>query len=152
MGIQGWFGSIVVATNLVPWTITVHLFLALLIIGIQLKILFSISKKSRFLVDLPKGIKISLFLVLLITFYQMFLGTQVRESIDLLTKEGYGRDSWTQMLGIPFYIHRSFSWLVLIGMGVLFYINEKKYRIKSIRNCFFGALFGFNYWSIIGSH
>lgn len=136
MGIQGWFGSIVVATNLVPWTITVHLFLALLIIGIQLKILFSISKKSRFLVDLPKGIKISLFLVLLITFYQMFLGTQVRESIDLLTKEGYGRDSWTQMLGIPFYIHRSFSWLVLIGMGVLFYINEKKYRLKSIRNCF----------------
>ena len=57
MGIQGWFGSIVVATNLVPWTITVHLFLALLIIGIQLKILFSISKKSRFLVELPKGLK-----------------------------------------------------------------------------------------------
>ena len=35
MGIQGWFGSIVVASNLVPWTITVHLFMALLIIGIQ---------------------------------------------------------------------------------------------------------------------
>ena len=136
MGIQGWFGSIVVATNLVPWTITVHLFLALLIIGIQLKILFAISKSSSAVMDLPKGIKISLFLILLITFYQMFLGTQVRESIDVLAKEGYGRDSWTQMLGIPFYIHRSFSWLVLIGMGILFYINEKKYRLKSIRNCF----------------
>ena len=30
--IQAWFGSIVVASNLVPWTISVHLFLALLII------------------------------------------------------------------------------------------------------------------------
>ena len=59
-----------------------QLFLALLIIGIQLKILFAISKSSSAVMDLPKGIKISLFLILLITFYQMFLGTQVREFID----------------------------------------------------------------------
>ena len=29
MGIEAWFGSIVVATNLVPWTITLHMFLAI---------------------------------------------------------------------------------------------------------------------------
>ena len=49
---------------------------------------------------------------------------------------GYGRDTWTDKLGLPFYIHRSFSWLVLIGMLALFYINEKKYRIKSLRYAF----------------
>ena len=32
--VQAWFGSIVVASNLVPWTITVHLLLALIIIGV----------------------------------------------------------------------------------------------------------------------
>jgi len=136
MGVQAWFGSIVVATNLVPWTITVHLFLALLIIGIQLKILFDISETKTKELKLPKIIKISLLIILLITCYQIFLGTQVRESIDLLTKQGYNRESWTEMLGIPFYIHRSFSWLVLIGMGVLFYINHQKYKINSLRNSF----------------
>jgi cytochrome c oxidase assembly protein subunit 15 len=45
IGIEGWFGSIVVATNLVPWTITVHLFLAFVIIAIQLKIIRLISPK-----------------------------------------------------------------------------------------------------------
>ena len=72
MGTQGWFGSIVVASNLVPWTITVHLFMALLIIGIQIKIVFLISGKSL-KVEVPRFIKISILLILIITCYQMFL-------------------------------------------------------------------------------
>mgnify|MGYP001403659300 CR=1 FL=1 len=104
----------------------------ILIIGIQIKIVFLISGKSL-KVEVPRFIKTSILLILIITCYQMFLGTQVRESIDELTKMGYGRNTWTDKLGLPFYIHRSFSWLVLIGMLVLFYINEKKYHIKSLR-------------------
>ncbi|MFT4602131.1 MAG: cytochrome c oxidase assembly protein subunit 15, partial [Arenicella sp.] len=46
MGIEGWFGSIVVATNLVPWTITLHMFLALVIVGIHIKIIRIIKDKS----------------------------------------------------------------------------------------------------------
>jgi cytochrome c oxidase assembly protein subunit 15 len=46
LGFEAWFGSIVVATNLVPWTITVHLFFALVIIGIQLVIIRKISTKQ----------------------------------------------------------------------------------------------------------
>tara|TARA_Y100000385_G_scaffold225254_1_gene235647 strand:- start:182 stop:1189 length:1008 start_codon:yes stop_codon:yes gene_type:complete len=135
MGIQGWFGSIVVASNLVPWTITVHLFMALLIIGIQIKIVFLVSGK-KFKMEIPRFIKTSILLILIITCYQMFLGTQVRESIDELTKSGFGRDTWTDKLGLPFYIHRSFSWLVLIGMVILFIINEKKHHIMSLRYAF----------------
>src|SRR5258708_13290451 len=36
---QGWFGSIVVSTNLTRWTITVHLFLALLMVAFLIYLL-----------------------------------------------------------------------------------------------------------------
>jgi cytochrome c oxidase assembly protein subunit 15 len=133
MGIEGWFGSIVVATNLVPWTITVHLFLALVIIGIQLFIVHKISPIKRKKIVLTPLLKGLTFIVFLITFYQMFLGTQVREYIDELTKQGFGRDSWTDRLGWEFLIHRSFSWLVLILMTVMVWKNEKGKKIGVLR-------------------
>jgi heme a synthase len=34
VGFQGWIGSFVVSTNLTPWTITVHMFLAILIVAL----------------------------------------------------------------------------------------------------------------------
>jgi cytochrome c oxidase assembly protein subunit 15 len=131
MGIEGWFGSIVVATNLVPWTITIHLFLALVIIGIQVYLVYSMGRGSKTTIVLNQSMRIVLWLILLITFYQMFLGTQVRESIDLLVKQGYSRSEWMDKIGIEFLIHRSFSWLVLIMLGWMFWKNEqtKKYAI-----------------------
>lgn len=138
MAFQAWFGSIVVATNLVPWTITVHLFLALVIIGIQLFLIYKFSPfdESNKIV-LPTKMRWVFYLILIITTYQLFLGTQVREYIDELTKQGFGRDSWTDKLGWAFYFHRSFSWLVLILLGVIAYLNEKKYKHQPIRWIFF---------------
>jgi cytochrome c oxidase assembly protein subunit 15 len=49
---QAWFGSIVVATNLVPWTITVHLFFALVIIAIQVIILLQVSPSQQLKIQL----------------------------------------------------------------------------------------------------
>jgi cytochrome c oxidase assembly protein subunit 15 len=122
---QAWFGSIVVATNLVPWTITVHLFFAIVIIAIQVIILLQVSPSQQIKLHLSTPMRWIVGITFLITFIQMFLGTQVRESIDLLTMQGYGRDSWTDKLGMPFYIHRSFSWLVLIMLTVLAWLNFK---------------------------
>jgi len=136
MGIEAWFGSIVVATNLVPWTITVHLFLALVIIGIQMYILrlISLSQRQNLLIDTK--LRTLIFVVFIITFYQLFLGTQVREYIDELTKQGFGRETWTDKLGMPFYIHRSFSWLVLIFLAFIAWKNEKGYKYPIIRTAF----------------
>lgn len=125
MGFQAWFGSIVVASNLVPWTITVHLFMALLIILIQLLIILEISPKQRLKIQVPASIRWIIIICFLITAVQMFLGTQVRESIDVLTMQGYGRSSWAEKLGMPFYIHRTFSWLVLAMLIVLAWLNFK---------------------------
>lgn len=131
--VQAWFGSIVVASNLVPWTITVHMLLALVIIGLQLYILRMISPSQRKNLLLPKATRILMFVIFAITFYQMFLGTQVREEIDTLTKLGYSQDQWIEMIGMPFYIHRSFSWLVLLLLIYIFYMNEKNERYIPIR-------------------
>ena len=133
MAFQAWFGSIVVATNLVPWTITVHMLLALVIIGLQIYLIRSISPAMKGNLKLPKWTVYLLWICFGITIYQMFLGTQVRESIDELTKMGYGRESWTEQLGLPFYIHRSFSWLVLVLLTIMAWKNERGDKLLFIR-------------------
>ena len=135
--IQAWFGSIVVATNLVPWTITLHLFLALVIIVIQLLLVIEVSKTQRIPLIAASKIKSFVWIVLIITFVQLFLGTQVRESIDFLVKQGYSRQYWVNHLGLPFFIHRSFSWIVLIGMGYMFWLNKKSENLKIISTSFY---------------
>lgn len=133
IGFQGWFGSIVVASNLVPWTITIHLFFALLIIAIQLYIIRLVSPTQSKNIIVNRLIFNLIWISFLITFYQMFLGTQVRESIDQLTRLGYGREQWTDYLGLSFFIHRSFSWLVLILLTFIAYQNERKFKLKILR-------------------
>lgn len=135
--LNAWFGSIVVATNLVPWVITVHLFLALLTVTIQLSIIRRISPQQQKTLNLPGGMKWLIIVILVITTFQLFLGTQVREYIDELTKQGLGRESWSENFGWSFFIHRSFSWLVLVLIGLLTYFNYKTDKIRTI------------YWSFV---
>lgn len=134
---QGWFGSIVVASNLVPWTITVHLFFALLIIGIQLYIIRMVSPTQSKNLVVPKVVYYLVWISFFITFYQMFLGTQVREYIDELTRLGIGREQWSEQLGVSFFIHRSFSWLVLAMLTYIAYLNERFYKITTLRWLYF---------------
>ena len=136
IGFEAWFGSIVVATNLVPWTITVHLFFALLIIALQLLIIHEISPIQSTKIQISRSLKLLIVFCFVITFIQMFLGTQVRESIDELTKQGYSRADWIEKLGLPFFIHRSFSWLVLIILSFIAWKNEKENKYWIIRTSF----------------
>ena len=130
---QAWFGSIVVASNLVPWTITIHMFLALVIIGIQLYIIYLISPRQNQKLPQLNWVKYVIWFSLAVTFYQMFLGTQVREEIDLLIKQGYGQSEWIEMMGMSFYIHRSFSWLVLVLLTIVAAKNERSFKYWSVR-------------------
>jgi cytochrome c oxidase assembly protein subunit 15 len=133
IAVEAWFGSIVVATNLVPWTITVHLFLALVILLIQLYLIHRISPIHGPKIYVNKPTYYIWWAVFAITFYQMFLGTQVREYIDELTKRGLGREAWSDYLGIEFFIHRSFSWFVLILLVYIAWKNEKQAKLRIIR-------------------
>lgn len=113
---QGWFGSIVVSTNLTQWTITVHMFLAMLIVAILVYLLHA-SAEERLAVPVASSIKWWLLVCAGLLLIQTFLGTQVREAIDRLA--GASRDTWISSLGAEFIIHRSFSWLLVIAHGYL---------------------------------
>lgn len=127
--IQGWFGSIVVSTNLTQWTITVHMFLALAIVAI-LVYLLTISATEAMMILVNREIKWGLAFCAILLLVQTFLGTQVRESIDRLA--GMTRDSWIASLGIDFIIHRSFSWIVLGAHGFLFWKLSKTSSAKTL--------------------
>ena len=113
------------------------MFFALVIIGLQLYFIHQLRRQTR--TDIPQNQSFQLlsWLILAITFYQMFLGTQVREAIDALVKKGYSRAEWIEQLGMPFFIHRSFSWLVLILLVYLFWQNRQKWHYSRINVAFY---------------
>ena len=122
VGIQGWIGSFVVSTNLTPWTITVHMFLALAIVALLIYLVHQSSFEREINSSLGFWWLTACIAVLLV---QILMGTQVREAIDQVA--GASRDTWISNLGSEFIIHRSFSWIVLIlhvGLMVRLYKTE----------------------------
>lgn len=109
---QGWIGSFVVSTNLTPWTITVHMFLALVIVALLVYLLHRSSTDSEpdSYSAVAKWWLLSCMVVLLV---QVLLGTQVRESIDRVAAVAI-RNQWISAIGGDFILHRSFSWVVMI--------------------------------------
>jgi cytochrome c oxidase assembly protein subunit 15 len=114
----GWFGSIVVSTNLTPWTVSVHLGFALLIVGLLIFLYHSTIERKN--VDLP-DFRILLRMCFVLLCIQMILGVQVRERLDQVAFLITNRADWMANLGLQFFIHRSFSWLVFIFNALLAY-------------------------------
>jgi cytochrome c oxidase assembly protein subunit 15 len=108
---QGWIGSFVVSSNLTPWTITVHMFLALVIVAMLVYLVhFGAARKAELHSPTGGWWVIVCIAVLLV---QILLGTQVREAIDSVSRVAV-REQWISGLGAEFTIHRSFSWIVLL--------------------------------------
>ena len=121
VGFQGWIGSIVVSTNLTPWTITFHMFLALIIVGMLVYLVHqsgtsSVADAIQVTAALPWMIGCLGVLII-----QILFGTQVREAMDRVATSLTDRTEWVSALGAPFVIHRSFSWVVVILHAGLIY-------------------------------
>lgn len=116
--LQGWFGSIVVSTNLTTWTVTVHLFLAFVLVVLLLYLLQMTDTHPGY--STSKGLRGLLVICMTLLLTQVFLGTQVREAIDLLSASRAMREGWIAQLGVSFLVHRSFSLLVLFAHLALF--------------------------------
>jgi cytochrome c oxidase assembly protein subunit 15 len=110
VGFQGWIGSIVVSTNLTPWTITVHMLLALVIVALLVYLVHRSHNSATVSAD---GAFWWLTGSMVALFAQILLGTQVREMIDRLATT-LPREAWIQNAGIAFIVHRSFSWVPLV--------------------------------------
>lgn len=137
-GFVGWLGSVVVATNLEPVKITIHMLTASVIVIFATTVVCRASNlqrheseektelqwKHRDTSSLRK-LQMLIVLALLLTLSQVVLGTQVREQVDILAKmlEGRWRDQWIAQLSSIFVVHRSFSWIfVLLNGAIIWYI------------------------------
>ena len=136
VGFQGWLGSIVVSTNLLAWMITVHMLVAVLILAISLFTYFFI-KLPR--VVLPVNIKqlaylrITSLLVMVISVWQITVGTEVREEVDAV-KTNFPelvRSEWLNEVGRIFTNHKQLVWLYLLLSFCLF-VLVRKYKISGL--------------------
>lgn len=133
-GLQGWLGSLVVSTNLLPIMVTIHMGLALLIVALLLYAahrarwqreeaaldqriaLETLGGDADKELAATTGLRGLLWLTIGVTFVQIILGTQVREQIDqIASAAGYEqRATWVGKLGSVFEAHRTLSAIVVL--------------------------------------
>ncbi len=142
---EAWLGKMVVDKNLNTSTITLHMIGSL---GILLSLLFLIRRTNENVdYTIPSTLRKALSFFFLIHLVQLLLGTQVRESVDLLIENGIGRNIIVENLPIGFKIHRSFSILIVILTTMMFF-QYKRLPVKPTKFlllfCFIGIeiLFG----------
>jgi len=134
MGFQAWLGATVVYSVLEPVKITMHMVMALFIVSLLVYLIYktdSISKNGNY----DKKVTLTIWIALGLTLIQIILGTQVRQyidhQIDLLGENA--KDIWLANPSIQFYIHRSFSILVvLINLYLAYSISQKRLGYSKI--------------------
>ncbi len=131
-GFQGWIGARVVATNLAHWMVTIHMVIALIIVGL---LIYTITKSQQFDVlqlNNDSSLKLIMVVVLIVSAIQTISGTQVRENVDavaLVTGE-QNRAHWVELLGNMFKFHRTFSAVSALLTIIVVY----KFRLAFERN------------------
>ncbi len=142
MVFQAWLGATVVFSVLQPVKITIHMLMALVILGLMVYLISEVPephKEKNIIFDkrLNKLLKIAIVLSLI----QITLGTQVRQLIDeiALSLNHMQRNLWVDLVGTTFKVHRSFAISLVIINVALFFRNYKlKYRYKLVD--FFSAV------------
>ena len=126
MGFQAWLGATVVYSVLAPAKITIHMVMALVIVAVLLYLLF-VSKENASPQAKTALFQNLLILATIMTLIQVVLGTQVRQFVDEQVRSlGYdARAEWLSDPDVIFYVHRSFSILVLLTNLFLWWKNKK---------------------------
>lgn len=142
--VQGLVGAFVVSTHLKPFIITIHMFLAILL-------LFGLLYLKKYCDDLEntslvpptdlKALRLSKVMVFL-TFMQVLMGTQVRQQVDHLIRDTQTATHETVInhMGWMFYTHRSFS---LVIVGLFLYLLVYFHRNRFNRHAFFMTFIAF---------
>ena len=115
IGFQAWLGATVVYSVLAPFRITLHMFMALAIVGMLLWIIFRDTEPEAKHKSDPYTFRLWIITAFL-SLVQILLGTQVRQFIDERAKllGESTKDLWLQDPDVIFYVHRSFSILILL--------------------------------------
>ena len=113
LGFVAWLGKLVVDGNLIPHSITIHMLGALAILCIHSVIIQGLRGLS---VRWHRSARLGLGVALLITLAQILTGTEVRETVDVLLKQGLDRPDLAASLAesqMLYLLHRSGYWVVL---------------------------------------
>lgn len=124
VGVQGWLGSRVVASNLMVGMITIHMLLAQVIVGIVIAAL--LRSRRHFYADInidgmPKLFYPLMLAAMIAGLLQLLMGTQVREAVDLIARslDHDSRHLWIDNLPIVFAIHKYFAVPLVVLNGWL---------------------------------
>ena len=133
MGFQGWLGKTVVDSNLLPYKITIHMIMALLIVLLLIILLAREREPVKGLSNIFY-IKWIVAISLVLTLFQIGMGTQIRQFVDvqMRTFNLSNASKWLNNPPILFYVHRSFSIAVLIIHGYLGYLLYENNQIPTV--------------------
>jgi cytochrome c oxidase assembly protein subunit 15 len=122
VGFQGWLGGRVVAHNLAPWVVTVHLVMALLIVSLLLyataQSFFEAEGRSAEARAADPVTAAAAVALIILSLLQVALGTQVRGAIDTHAATlGLPRSGLLASVGWPDMAHRNLA-LVVVAVAI----------------------------------
>lgn len=147
--VNAWMGARVVYSGLAPGDITLHLALAMLLLGMLAHCAWR-GTDTPWRIAMEDGrkgkLRLMVSLLLVIVVAEGILGSQVREMTDHLAKlhANTARETWAIELESSwnYLIHRSFSWVVL-GLTTWAWLSTRRYRaggVGKVENTVFGIV------------
>ncbi len=123
---QAWLGKMVVDSNLMANTITVHMLMAIVLLFILFSIL-AISNPSKKRVKVSKNISTLVLISIVLLLIQIITGTEVRKFIDIkMELLNYAeKERWIENISSSFSFHRSFSWAIIFVNSLIYYHARK---------------------------
>ena len=131
---QAWLGKMVVDSNLMANTITVHMLMAIVLLFILFSIL-AISSPSKKRVRVPRNISILVLISIVLLLIQIITGTEVRKFIDIKMEllNYTEKERWFENITSSFSFHRSFSWaIIIVNSLIYFYARKSGLKLKII--------------------
>ena len=131
---QAWLGKMVVDSNLMANTITVHMLMAIVLLFILFSIL-AISNPSKERVRVSRNISILVLISIVLLLIQIITGTEVRKFIDIKMEllNYTEKERWIENITSSFSFHRSFSWaIIIVNSLIYFYARKSGLKLKII--------------------
>lgn len=122
VGAEGYLGAKVVSNELHPGLVTVHMILAIAVVLCLIYGLFLALKFERnVLITGNRSFRFVILILMILSFGQLLLGTQLREIVDEAVFSEIGRKDWITFLsGGRLYMHILLA-IVILGLHGWFY-------------------------------
>jgi cytochrome c oxidase assembly protein subunit 15 len=125
---EAWLGKLVVDGNLVENSITYHMIGSIALVVLLSIMVFRLSKEDE-VFQTKQNFRWAMWALAVLLFCQILMGTQVREQVDVVAKINTDRSTWIEMLPSIFYVHRSFSILILLLAAWLYFKSKESLRL-----------------------